>query len=281
MPLDRPRHAGRARGARRPGRHADPRALGKFLDVDLDRDRVVVNPMLTGRFQLAARGEKAPSGHGGRARRSGPRTGGPPADAARLDRAGPTGCPARRRAGASSATATRPRWARSTCCPRAWSGPCPACGAGRDGARRPRPGADARGRGATGSASTRASSRTCSATRRSWPASATPTRTRSCSPRACSRSASGRRSRPRRSTSCTRRCGRRSRRRCELLRQRVPPTFEKQVRDHLAVHNRGGEACPRCGARITQVKAGGFATGVLPGLPALSARRPGQRAGPG
>jgi formamidopyrimidine-DNA glycosylase len=46
----------------------------------------------------------------------------------------------------------------------------------------------------------------------------------------------------------------------ELLRDRVPPTFEKQVRDHLAVHNRGGEACPRCGARITQVSAGGFQT---------------------
>ena len=45
-----------------------------------------------------------------------------------------------------------------------------------------------------------------------------------------------------------------------LLRERVPPTFEKQVRDHVAVHNRGGEACPRCGARITQVTAGGFAT---------------------
>lgn len=35
---------------------------GKFLDLDLERDRVVVNPMLTGRFQLAGRGEKAPSG---------------------------------------------------------------------------------------------------------------------------------------------------------------------------------------------------------------------------
>ena len=56
----------------------------------------------------------------------------------------------------------------------------------------------------------------------------------------------------------------------ELLRRRVPPTFEKQVRDHLAVHNRGGEACPRCGTKITAVKAGGFPTGVLPGLPALT-----------
>jgi formamidopyrimidine-DNA glycosylase len=45
-----------------------------------------------------------------------------------------------------------------------------------------------------------------------------------------------------------------------LLRTRVPPTFEKQVRDHLAVHNRGGEACPRCGSRITQVTAGGVPT---------------------
>ena len=50
-----------------------------------------------------------------------------------------------------------------------------------------------------------------------------------------------------------------------LLRKRVPPTFEKQVRDHLAVHNRGGEACPRCGARITQVTAGGFATAFCRG----------------
>lgn len=46
-----------------------------------------------------------------------------------------------------------------------------------------------------------------------------------------------------------------------LLRHRVPPTFEKQVRDHLAVHNRGGEPCPRCGSKITVVSAGGFPTG--------------------
>lgn len=46
-----------------------------------------------------------------------------------------------------------------------------------------------------------------------------------------------------------------------LLRERVPPTFEKQVRDHLAVHNRGGEPCPRCGGRITAVKPQGMVTG--------------------
>jgi formamidopyrimidine-DNA glycosylase len=39
----------------------------------------------------------------------------------------------------------------------------------------------------------------------------------------------------------------------EVLRERVPPTFERQVRDHLRVHLRGGEPCPRCGATISQV----------------------------
>jgi formamidopyrimidine-DNA glycosylase len=45
-----------------------------------------------------------------------------------------------------------------------------------------------------------------------------------------------------------------------VLRQRVPPTFETEVRDFLAVHNRGGQSCPRCGQRITQTEAGGFVT---------------------
>jgi ribosomal protein S13 len=44
------------------------------------------------------------------------------------------------------------------------------------------------------------------------------------------------------------------------LRERVPPTFETEVRDFLAVHNKGGEPCPRCGQRITQIEAGGFTT---------------------
>jgi formamidopyrimidine-DNA glycosylase len=50
-----------------------------------------------------------------------------------------------------------------------------------------------------------------------------------------------------------------------LLRARVPPTFEKQVRDHLAVHNRGGQPCPRCGTRITALTAGGIPTGYCRG----------------
>ncbi len=46
----------------------------------------------------------------------------------------------------------------------------------------------------------------------------------------------------------------------DVLRRRVPPTFETQVRDFLAVHGRGGEPCPRCGNRITEVAPGGIAT---------------------
>jgi formamidopyrimidine-DNA glycosylase len=45
-----------------------------------------------------------------------------------------------------------------------------------------------------------------------------------------------------------------------VLRERVPPTFEKQVRDFLAVHLKGGEPCPRCGTRLSQVSSRGEAT---------------------
>jgi formamidopyrimidine-DNA glycosylase len=50
-----------------------------------------------------------------------------------------------------------------------------------------------------------------------------------------------------------------------VLRERVPPTFEQQVRDFLAVHMKGGQQCPRCGTRITEVKAGGFVTSYCRG----------------
>jgi formamidopyrimidine-DNA glycosylase len=50
-----------------------------------------------------------------------------------------------------------------------------------------------------------------------------------------------------------------------VLRERVPPTFEKQVRDFLAVHDKGGQPCPRCGTRITEVRAGGFITSYCRG----------------
>ncbi len=51
----------------------------------------------------------------------------------------------------------------------------------------------------------------------------------------------------------------------EVLRARVPPTFERQVRDFLAVHDKGGQPCPRCGTRITEVRAGGFITSYCRG----------------
>ena len=50
-----------------------------------------------------------------------------------------------------------------------------------------------------------------------------------------------------------------------VLRRRVPPTFETQVRDFLAVHMKGGQPCARCGTRITEVKAGGFVTSYCRG----------------
>jgi formamidopyrimidine-DNA glycosylase len=50
-----------------------------------------------------------------------------------------------------------------------------------------------------------------------------------------------------------------------VLRERVPPTFEKQVRDFLAVHDKGGTACPRCGTKISEVKPGGFVTSFCRG----------------
>jgi formamidopyrimidine-DNA glycosylase len=46
----------------------------------------------------------------------------------------------------------------------------------------------------------------------------------------------------------------------KVLRRRVPPTFEKQVRDFLAVHLKGGEACPRCGLRLSEVNSRSEAT---------------------
>jgi formamidopyrimidine-DNA glycosylase len=45
-----------------------------------------------------------------------------------------------------------------------------------------------------------------------------------------------------------------------VLRQRVPPAFETEVRDFLAVHRKGGQACPRCGTRISEVSSRSEAT---------------------
>ena len=37
-------------------------------------------------------------------------------------------------------------------------------------------------------------------------------------------------------------------------------TFEAEVRDYLAVHRKGGQACPRCGTRISEVSSRSEAT---------------------
>ena len=44
------------------------------------------------------------------------------------------------------------------------------------------------------------------------------------------------------------------------LRERVPPHFEIEVRDFLRVHRKGGQPCPRCGATISEIAPGGFVT---------------------
>ena len=40
----------------------------------------------------------------------------------------------------------------------------------------------------------------------------------------------------------------------------VPPRLEVEQREFLNVHRKGGEACPRCGTRLSQVSAGGSDT---------------------
>jgi formamidopyrimidine-DNA glycosylase len=44
------------------------------------------------------------------------------------------------------------------------------------------------------------------------------------------------------------------------LRRLVPPRLEVEQRKFLKAHWKGGEPCPRCGTRLTEVKAGGFVT---------------------
>jgi formamidopyrimidine-DNA glycosylase len=49
------------------------------------------------------------------------------------------------------------------------------------------------------------------------------------------------------------------------LRGRVPPRFEVEVRDFLRVHRRGGLPCPRCATRISEIAPGGFVTSYCRG----------------
>lgn len=44
------------------------------------------------------------------------------------------------------------------------------------------------------------------------------------------------------------------------LHELVPPKLEVEQREFLKVHRKGGQPCPRCGTRLSQVSAGGFDT---------------------
>ena len=55
------------------------------------------------------------------------------------------------------------------------------------------------------------------------------------------------------------------------LHERVPPRLEVEQRDFLNVHRKGGQPCPRCGTRLSEVSAGGFDTTFCRALPALGA----------
>jgi formamidopyrimidine-DNA glycosylase len=230
--------------------------VGKFLDLELDRDRVVVNPMLTGRFQLAARGEKAPSGTAVELRFGG-RSGGPPRDAAAWT-AGATWLPADD-AQVNVRYRDPTQMGKVYLVPRGVARPIPGLGADEIGpdALDPTLTLDAwqsrirrhpgelknllRNQAFVAGIGNAYSDEILFAARLQ------PFRKRSSlAPEEVDDLYAAMRGTLAASV--------------ELLRDRVPPTFEKQVRDHLAVHNRGGEACPRCGARITQVSAGGFQT---------------------
>ncbi len=232
---------------------------GKFLLIDLDGDRVVVNPMLTGRFQLAAPGEKLPSKTAVEFR-FGPRAGGPP-DAASWT-AGADWLPA-------DDELREVRYRDPTQMGKVYLVPA--------GVDRGVPGLDAtQGPDADDKALTLEVWR--SRIRRHHgelknllrnqefiagignaysdeilhAARLLPFRKRST---LADEEVDGLYDATRSTLANA----------IDVLRARVPPTFEKQVRDFLAVHNKGGQPCPRCGTRITEVKAGGFITSYCRG----------------
>jgi formamidopyrimidine-DNA glycosylase len=230
--------------------------IGKLLDLRFDRDRMVVNPMLTGRFQLAGHGEAAPSGTAVELAFGG-RSTGPPSDAAAWT-VGASWLPAD-----DGPVVVRYRdptqMGKVYVLPRGVERAVPGLGAGEQGPDaldseltldvwrtriRRHPGELKnllRNQSFVAGIGNAYSDEILHA------AGLQPFRKRSTlAPEESDALYAAMRSVLASSI--------------EVLRDRVPPTFEKQVRDHLAVHNRGGEACPRCGTRITQVTGGGFPT---------------------
>ncbi|HEY3523601.1 MAG TPA: DNA-formamidopyrimidine glycosylase family protein [Candidatus Limnocylindrales bacterium] len=236
------------------------RRLGKFLLVDLDRGRIVFNPMLTGRFQLADPSAKPPS-RTAMVLRFGPRTGGP-ADAAAWTR-GAEWLPADA-AEAEVRYRDPTRMGKVYLEPAGVSRPIAGLGPGEQGPEidapeltvdvwrtriRRHPGelknmlknqAFVAGLGNAYSDEVLHAARLL------------PFRTRrSLSAEEVDALYDGARSTVSHAI--------------DVLRERVPPTFETQVRDFLAVHGKGGQACPRCGTRITEIAPGGFVTSYCRG----------------
>jgi formamidopyrimidine-DNA glycosylase len=230
---------------------------GKFLDLELARDRVVVNPMLTGRFQLAGRGEKAPAGVAVELA-FGSRTGASPDDAAAWTSGAPWLPPD------SAPVILRYRdptqMGKVYLLPAGVERPVPGRAPGEMGPDALDPALTAevfrerirrhpgelknllRNQAFVAGIGNAYSDEILFAAR------LLPFRKRSTlAAEEIDTLYGAMRSTLEASVA--------------LLRARVPPTFEKQVRDHLAVHNRGGEPCHRCGSKVTLVSAGGFATG--------------------
>jgi formamidopyrimidine-DNA glycosylase len=237
------------------------RRRGKFLDLRLSRDRVVVNPMLTGRFQLAAPKVKHPSktavvlGFGAR-------RGGPPADAATWTQ--DAGWLPRDTDPIEVRYRDPTQMGKVYLAPEGVPRPIPGLGPGEQGPDaldpaltldvwrqriRKHPGelknvlknqAFVAGIGNAYSDEILHAARLLPARKRSTLASDEVDELYQAT-RSTLTDAIG------------------------VLRERVPPTFETQVRDFLAVHNKGGTACPRCGTRITEISPGGFVTSFCRG----------------
>lgn len=231
--------------------------VGKFLDIALTADRIAVNPMLTGRFQLAGRGEKAPAGVAVELG-LGAREGGPPPDAAAWTR-GADWIPA-------DAATPILRYRDPTQMGKVYLLPAgverqvPGRGPGEQGPDALAPGLTLptwrdrirrhpgelknllRNQAFVAGIGNAYSDEILFAARLA------PFRKRSTlAPEEVDALYTAMRETLTASIA--------------LLRDRVPPTFEKQVRDHLSVHGKGVGPCPRCGGRLTQVSAGGFPTG--------------------
>jgi formamidopyrimidine-DNA glycosylase len=237
------------------------RRFGKFLLVELDRDRIIFNPMLTGRFQLAAPGAKLPS-KTALVVRFGSRTAGPPRGSARWTRSA-SWLPA-----PDASVEIRYRdptqMGKVYLLPAGVERPVAGLGPGEMGPEADDPALTVdvwreRIRRHTGELKNLLKNQAFVAGLGNaysdevlWSARLLPFRKRST---LAADEVDELYQATRRTVAHA----------VDVLRERVPPTFETQVRDFLAVHNKGGQACPRCGTRISEVSPGGFVTSFCRG----------------